>query len=184
MTHEFIFSGFGGQGIMLMGQLLTQAGLVAGRKVSWIPSYGPEMRGGTAYCSVIISENPIGSPVVGAPTLALAMNLPSKDRFEAAVRPGGHLIVNASLVPEDPEAQARADIHTHRVPFNTLADTLGNQKVLNMLALGAVFEAARPVDQEAVFRAMDIVFGKKFAQRPDLAELNRRAFMAGRECLA
>ena len=94
MTHSIIFSGFGGQGIMLMGQLLTQAGMFEGKKVSWIPSYGPEMRGGTAYCCVTISDEPIGSPVVTEPTLVVAMNLPSVTRFAPQIVPGGTLIIN------------------------------------------------------------------------------------------
>ena len=177
-THQMIFSGFGGQGIMLMGQILTQAGLEDGHQVSWIPSYGPEMRGGTAYCSVVVSDDPIGSPVVSAPTLVLAMNLPSKDRFEPALAPGGHLIINSSLVPEAP---ARSDIHNHLLPMNEITGRLNNPKVLNMVALGAIYAAAKPVSEEAVFKAMAVLFGKKFADKPQLVELNRQAFRAGCE---
>jgi 2-oxoglutarate ferredoxin oxidoreductase subunit gamma len=180
MTHEMIFAGFGGQGIMLMGQLLAQAGLENGSHVSWIPSYGPEMRGGAANCSVVLSDEVIGSPVVQKPGLALVMNLQSKTRFEDLVAPGGQLIINGSIVPEPP---ARRDIKNYVVAMNEIADELKSVKVLNMIALGAVFEATRAVREESVYKAMDYMFGKKLARRPDLAELNRKAFQAGREAL-
>lgn len=180
MTHEFIFSGFGGQGIMLMGQLMAQAGLEDGKYVSWIPSYGPEMRGGTAYCSVVISDDPIGCPVIAQPTAVLAMNLPSKNRFESLVQPGGHLIMNSSLIPDGP---VRNDIHNHQVPFNDLAHGLGSNKFLNMMALGSLMAAVKPVKVASVFKAMDKLFGKKFEENPDLAESNKRAFELGCDSL-
>ncbi|MDR1043776.1 MAG: 2-oxoacid:acceptor oxidoreductase family protein [Candidatus Adiutrix sp.] len=181
MMHEMIFAGFGGQGIMLMGQLLAQAGLEEGRHVSWIPSYGPEMRGGAANCSVVISDEVIGAPVVQKPQLALAMNLQSKERFEDMVAPGGRFIINGSLVPDPPR---RSDIRNYVLPLSDLAvDELKSAKVLNMIALGAVFEATGAVSEESIHKAMDFMFGKKLARRPDLAALNRKAFQAGREAL-
>ncbi|MDR3073995.1 MAG: 2-oxoacid:acceptor oxidoreductase family protein [Deltaproteobacteria bacterium] len=178
MTHSIIFSGFGGQGIMLMGQLLTQAGMHDGRKVSWIPSYGPEMRGGTAYCCVTISDEPIGSPVVTEPTLVVAMNLPSVTRFAPQVLPGGMLIINSSLAPEP---SSRTDITQIRVPMNQLADELNNPKVLNMIGLGVVVAAAKPVTEAAMLKGMDVMLGKKFAGKPKLLELNRNALRKGME---
>ncbi len=163
-----------------MGQLLAQAGLEEGRHVSWIPSYGPEMRGGAANCSVVISDEVIGAPVVQKPRLALVMNMQSKERFEEMVAPGGQLLINGSIVPEPPR---RRDIRNYIVPMNDLAAELESPKVLNMIALGAVFEASRAVREESVYQAMNFLFGKKLAQRPELAELNRRAFQAGREAL-
>lgn len=180
MTHEMIFAGFGGQGIMLMGQLLVQAGLMEGRQVSWIPSYGPEMRGGAANCSVVISDDVIGAPVVQKPQLALVMNQQSKDKFESAVIAGGTLIINSSIIPEP---SGRKDVLQYKLPMNELAGEL-SPKVLNMVALGAVFAASGAVAEESVYKAMDYMFGKKLAKRPELAELNRRAFQAGRDALA
>jgi 2-oxoglutarate ferredoxin oxidoreductase subunit gamma len=181
MMHEMIFAGFGGQGIMLMGQLLAQAGLEDGRHVSWIPSYGPEMRGGAANCSVVISDEVIGAPVVQKPHLALAMNLQSKERFENMVTPGGQFIINGSLAPDPPR---RGDLRNYVLPLSDLAvDELKSAKVLNMIALGAVFEAAGAVSEESIYKAMDFMFGRKLARRPDLAELNRQAFQAGRAAL-
>ena len=178
MTHSIIFSGFGGQGIMLMGQLLTQAGMHEGRKVSWIPSYGPEMRGGTAYCSVTISDDPIGSPVVTEPTLVVAMNLPSVTRFAPQIVPGGTLVINSSLAPDKAD---RDDITQVRVPMNALASDLGNPRVLNMVGLGVVLAACKPVSEEAMLKGMDVMLGKKFASKPHLLELNRTALRKGME---
>ena len=178
MTHSIIFSGFGGQGIMLMGQLMTLAGMHEGKKVSWIPSYGPEMRGGTAYCSVTISEQPIGSPVIAEPTLVVAMNLPSVTRFAPQLVPGGTLIINSSLAPETSD---RKDITQVQAPMNAIADELGNPKVLNMIGLGVVLAAAKPVTEAAMLKAMDTMFGKKFASKPQILELNRTALKKGME---
>lgn len=178
MTHSIIFSGFGGQGIMLMGQLLAEAGLQEGKHVSWIPSYGPEMRGGTAYCSVVISDDPIGSPVVTEPSLVAAMNVPSVTRFAPLVSPGGVLVINQSLAPEK---SPRTDIHQVSVPINSLAEELGNTKVFNIVALGVVLAAAKPVSEEAMLAAFDAKLGKKFAHKKHLLELNRKALHIGIE---
>lgn len=180
MTHEFILSGFGGQGIMLIGQLLIQAGLEEGRHVSWIPSYGPEMRGGTAYCSVIVSDELIGCPVVGEPSLVLAMNLPSKERFENQVRPSGYMIVNSSLVSEK---VTRTDIKGFSVPLNELAQQAGHDRMLNTVALGAICAAVNPVKKESVSKAMVKLFGKKAVENPKLIEMNMKAFELGRDTL-
>ena len=176
MSHEIILSGFGGQGVLLMGQLLAQAGLEEGRKVSWIPAYGPEMRGGTAYCSVVISDKPIGSPLVRKPTLVVAMNLPSMLRFEPALRPGGVLVLNSTIIPEEPK---RGDITIHKVPMNDMAAELGHAKGLNIIGLGAVAGIGGIVTREAALKAMDVMFGKKFADKPGVLELNLKAFEAG-----
>jgi 2-oxoglutarate ferredoxin oxidoreductase subunit gamma len=178
MTHSIIFSGFGGQGVMLMGQILTQAGLHDGKTVSWIPSYGPEMRGGTAYCSVTISDGAIGSPIVTEPTLVVAMNLPSVIRFAPQVVPGGTLIINSSLAEEGGN---RSDITEVRAPMNAIADELKSPKVLNMVGLGVVLAAAKPVSEQAMLKALDTMLGKKFAEKPQLLELNRNALKKGME---
>ena len=178
MTHSIIFSGFGGQGIMLMGQLLTQAGMLAGKQVSWIPSYGPEMRGGTAYCSVTISEEAIGSPVIVEPTVVVAMNLPSVTRFAPQLVPGGTLIINSSLAPDPVD---RKDVTQVPAPMNAIADGLGNPKVLNLVGLGVLIAACQPVTKEEMLNGMDAMLGKKFAGKPKILELNRTALQKGME---
>ena len=176
MTHEIILSGFGGQGIMVMGQLLTQAGLEEGKQVSWIPSYGPEMRGGTAYCSVIISDDIIGSPLINNPTLLVPMNLPSMHRFEPLMQAGGTMIINSSLILEEPK---RTDIKVFKAPMNDLASELNSTKVLNIIGLGTIVAASKIVSQEAALKAIEKTFGEKFASKPQLLELNKNAFAKG-----
>ncbi len=135
MQTEIILSGFGGQGIMFAGQILTYAAMDAGREVTWIPSYGPEMRGGTANCTVVIADEEIGSPVVKNPDAALVMNLPSLDKYEPMVKPGGVLVINSSMV--DRTAQ-RTDISVVAIPCNDIAEQIGNARLANMVAAGAL----------------------------------------------
>ncbi len=135
MQTEIILSGFGGQGIMFAGQILTHAAMDAGREVTWIPSYGPEMRGGTANCTVVIADEEIGSPVVKNPDAALVMNLPSLDKYEPMVKPGGVLVINSSMV--DRTAQ-RTDISVVAIPCNDIAEQIGNARLANMVAAGAL----------------------------------------------
>jgi 2-oxoglutarate ferredoxin oxidoreductase subunit gamma len=139
--HTVILAGFGGQGILFAGQLLCYAGMAAGWEVTWIPSYGPEMRGGTANCTVVISDEPIGSPLIRNPLVAVVMSPEAKTKYEPLVRPGGTLVVNTSLVREPP---ARADLHTIAVPASDLATELGNVKMANVVMLGALL-AVRPI---------------------------------------
>lgn len=141
METSIVIAGFGGQGVLFAGQLLAYAGMDAGRHVTWIPSYGPEMRGGTAHCVVIVSDLPIGAPVVARPDVAIVLNLPSYDKYEPLVKPGGLLVVNSSLVQDESE---RTDIDIVSVPANAIAEEWGTAKMLNMAALGAML-AARPV---------------------------------------
>jgi len=131
---ELIISGFGGQGALFAGTLLAFTGLENGKHVTWIPSYGPEMRGGTAHCTVIVSDDEIGSPIVRNPAGAIVMNIPSLERYEFLVRPGGALIVNASLVDRVPE---RSDILARMVHGNEIAEELGDKRMTNMVLLGA-----------------------------------------------
>lgn len=174
MTHEIIMAGFGGQGVMLMGQLLTYAGMIEGKQVSWIPSYGPEMRGGTANCSVIVSNEPIGAPIVSEPNLVVAMNLPSLEKFEPALLPDGLLIINSSLI--DQQAR-RTDIKVCRVPANDIAAELGNSKTANMVILGAIIGASKVVASESVVKA----FAKMFAKKPELVAINEQAISRGKQ---
>ncbi len=141
METSIIISGFGGQGTLFAGQLLAYAALDTGKNVSWIPSYGPEMRGGTAHCTVIISDDEIGSPIVRNPTIAIALNLPSLDKYEVLIKPGGLMVANESLINRVVE---RKDIDSIHIPANNIAEEIGNPRLANMVALGAMI-TSRPV---------------------------------------
>jgi 2-oxoglutarate ferredoxin oxidoreductase subunit gamma len=152
MQKEIIISGFGGQGALFAGQLLSYAAMDQGFHVTWIPSYGPEMRGGKARCTVVIADEEIGSPLVRRPSASIVLNIPSMEAFEPAVRPGGVLVVNSSLVPQKSE---RTDIRVFYVPASDLATELGNVRLANVICLGALVQAAGVVPLEAVTRALD-----------------------------
>ncbi len=137
MQTEIIFAGFGGQGVLFAGQVLAFAAMDAGHDVTWMPSYGPEMRGGTANCTVVIADEEIGSPTVKHPKAAVVMNLPSLDKFEPLVAPGGVLIVNSSLVNRDP---TRTDITWVMIPAQEIAEMIGPRRLLNMVMLGALLD--------------------------------------------
>jgi len=139
--ESIVFAGFGGQGVMFVGQLLCYAAMDEDYHVTWIPSYGPEMRGGTANCFVVVSKHPIGSPLVRHPSIVIAFNQPSMDKFAATVAPGGLLIVNGSLIKE---AIPRDDIETQVIPATDIASKLGNLRLTNIVLLGAML-AARPI---------------------------------------
>lgn len=135
MQTEIIFSGFGGQGALFAGQILAYAGMDTGKDVTWMPSYGPEMRGGTANCTVIIADEEIGSPLVSHPQAVVAMNLPSLDKYESLLPKGGVLIINGSLVNR---GTTRTDITHVTVPANEIAEKIGNKRLINMVLLGAL----------------------------------------------
>lgn len=135
METSIIIAGFGGQGVLFAGQLLAYAGMDNGRYVTWIPSYGPEMRGGTANCTVIISDEPIGAPIVSNPDIAIVLNQPSYDKYEPMVKADGLLVVNSSLVTAE---TSREDIDAVYIPANTIAEEVGTVKMLNVAALGAL----------------------------------------------
>ena len=177
MLLSNIFAGFGGQGVLLIGKLVAYAGMDEGRNVSWLPSYGPEMRGGTANCSVVVSDDPIASPVLSMADCVIAMNTPSLDKFEANVLPGGKLFINSSII--DKKA-TRTDIDVYYVPCNDIADQLGNPKVLNMAMLGAYLEATKVVGVESVLQALLHSLGEKKAH---LIPLNRQAIEMGAESI-
>lgn len=151
MQTDIIFSGFGGQGALFAGQLLAYAALDQGRHVTWIPSYGPEMRGGTAHCTVIIADDEIGSPLVRHPGAVVAMNLPSFDKYEPLVRPGGLLIYNTSLVTRAP---VRTDLRLIPAPANAIADELGHARLANMVLAGALVAATGVLPLPAVMQAL------------------------------
>jgi len=150
-TYEVIISGFGGQGTLFAGQILAYAGMDADKHVTWIPSYGPEMRGGKARCTVVISDEEIGSPIVRRPTSAIVMNIPSFEAYEPAVLPGGVLVINSSLVDLSSE---RDDITVLYVPATDAATEMGNVRVANMLLLGAWVVATGVVAPEQLEKAL------------------------------
>lgn len=151
MTQEIIFAGFGGQGILSMGKFLAYAGMNENMKVTWCPSYGPEMRGGTANCSVILSHDEIGSPVVTAPDTIVVMNRPSFDKFEPMLKPGGLLIMDADLIPDETQ---RTDITVIRVPAQSIAAEIGAKTIANMVLLGAMVRQTGIVPHEALLKSL------------------------------
>mgnify|MGYP001599059510 CR=1 FL=1 len=151
MQTDFLISGFGGQGALFAGQLLAYAAMDAGYHVTWIPSYGPEMRGGTAHCTVIISDEEIGSPLVRNPQAVIAMNVPSLDKYEPLVAPGGVLVINSSMVARE---ATRTDIRAIAVPANTIAEELGSNKLANLILLGAMLAATNVLPLEALKKAL------------------------------
>ena len=177
MVERNIFAGFGGQGVLLMGQLLAAAGMKEGKNTSWIPSYGPEMRGGTANCSVMLSDDEIDSPLVTRPTSLIVMNRPSLEKFEESVVPGGSIFVNSSMI--DLKVQ-RTDVNAYYVPCNEIATELGNNKVANMIMLGAYIGKSKCVDIESVLEALLEKLGERKAK---LIPLNREALKRGASCI-
>jgi 2-oxoglutarate ferredoxin oxidoreductase subunit gamma len=172
MQNDVIMAGFGGQGILLIGKMLAYAGMQEGKEVSWLPSYGPEMRGGTCNCTVVISDHSVGSPVIQSPRAVVAMNLPSLDRFEPNLRPGGLLVVNTSLVNREPR---RSDITVVRIPANEIANELGNPRGANMVALGAYVGATGAVSLPEV----ETVVRETFAGKPKVIDVNLEALRRG-----
>jgi 2-oxoglutarate ferredoxin oxidoreductase subunit gamma len=167
-------AGFGGQGVILLGTLLAQAGLADGRRVSWIPSYGPEMRGGTANCSVTLSDEEIGTPLVEHPGILVALNGPSLERFGRDVVPGGTIVVNSSMTTAPFE---RKDVTLVSVAASAIADRLGAPKVANMVMVGALLASGCPVSRESVLSSLSAVV----SAGPELIALNRQALEAGYE---
>jgi 2-oxoglutarate ferredoxin oxidoreductase subunit gamma len=151
MQTEIVIAGFGGQGILFAGQVLAYAAMDSGKEVTWIPSYGPEMRGGTANCTVIIADEEIGSPLVRNPKGVIALNLPSFDKYESLVVPGGVLIVNASLVNR---AVQRKDLKSILVPANEIAESLGDKRLATMILAGALLVYLPVLPVEAVEKAL------------------------------
>lgn len=177
MHEEIIFSGFGGQGALFAGQLLAYAALDAGLHVTWIPSYGPEMRGGTAHCTVVVSDEPIGSPLVRRPSSVVALNLPSFEKYEPLVKSGGILAYNASLVPAQP---SRADIRYVAAPANEIAEELGNARQANVVLLGAYLATTGLLPLAAVEDALERHLPHR--QRKYLAS-NKQALALGAACI-
>ena len=172
MQNDVIMAGFGGQGILLIGKMLAYAGMHEGKEVSWLPSYGPEMRGGTCNCTVVISDTTVGSPVIQSPRAVLAMNLPSFEKFEPDLRSGGVLLVNTSLIERK---TSRDDLVVVEVPANEIAKELGNPRGANMVALGAYLGATGAVSVEEVEK----VIRETFAAKPKVVDVNIEALHRG-----
>lgn len=170
--EELVFAGFGGQGTLTAGKILAYAGMDADMNVSWLPSYGPEMRGGTANCSVILSDEAIGSPVVLEPTCAVVMNRPSLDKFEATIKKGGLLVIDSDLVNRPAE---RKDIEVIEVPAESIAEEIGNKKIANMVLLGAVVKKTGIVSMEMLLDSL------KAHSKASFFEVNKLALEKGAE---
>jgi len=173
MKEEIIMAGFGGQGVMSMGKLLAYAGMKEGAEVSWMPSYGPEMRGGTANCTVIVSSSRIPSPLSSKPDTIIVMNLPSLEKFTPRVKPGGTVFVNSSLISREVE---RDDVEVIKIPANQIADEIGNSKVANMVMLGAYLGKKNIVEMETIKESLKSVLPER---RHHLIPINLEALERG-----
>lgn len=175
MKQEFIFAGFGGQGMLLIGKFLALACMKDGKHVSWLPSYGPEMRGGTANCSVIVSDEPVASPMVDKADVVIAMNEPSLDKFESHVKPGGLLVINSSIIERK---SVRNDIKVVYCDAMHIAEAVGNPKGANVAILGAMMAKCHVVDTDKMVEAIREELGERKAK---FLEGNKKALLAGKE---
>ena len=173
MTKRYLFAGFGGQGMLLIGKFVAMACMLEGKHVSWLPSYGPEMRGGTANCSVIVSDDPIGTPMVDKADAVVAMNLPSLLKFEDSVKPGGVLVINSSIIDRKVE---RDDIKAVYCDANGIAEAVKNPKGANVAILGALMAKAPVVSEDKMSEAIRIELGERKAK---FLPGNMKAYAAG-----
>ena len=174
-TQNYLLSGFGGQGILFAGKFLAYKGLTEGQQVSWLPSYGPEMRGGTASCSVIISDEPVGSPIVSNPDILVAMNLPSFDKFESTVVKGGMIFADSTLIERKSE---RDDVKVFYIPATQLASDNGFPTLANRIIVGKILKELGQFDEDALRAALGKVIS---AKRADMLETNLKAMKLGAE---
>ena len=172
-TTNILLSGFGGQGILFAGKFLAYKGLNEDKHVSWLPSYGPEMRGGTASCSVIISDEPVGSPIVSNPDVLVAMNLPSLDKFEDSVVPGGMIFADSTLIERKVK---RDDVTVYYIPATKLAGDNGMPTLANMIITGKILKALDEFKEENVMGALKKVIS---AKRADMLDTNLKAMQIG-----
>ena len=172
-TTKYLLSGFGGQGVLFVGKLLAYKGLVEDKQVSWLTSYGPEMRGGTASCGVILSDEPVGSPIVSAPDVLVALNLPSLDRYETAVVSGGKIFADSSLIEREVQ---RDDVEAYYVPATRLAGENGMPKLANMILLGKILKVMGEFDEQGIMATLQKVIPPKKA---DMLDLNLKALKIG-----
>ena len=174
-TTEILIAGFGGQGVLFAGKLLAYKGLLEGRELSWLPSYGPEMRGGTANCSIILSDIPVGSPIVATPDILVAMNLPSFEKYESSVKAGGMIFADSSLIEKK---CSRDDVKAFYIPATQLAKENGMPTLANMIILGKVIRESGIVEYGNIEDALKKVVS---AKRIELLDINRRAIELGYE---
>lgn len=172
-TTQYLFSGFGGQGILFAGKFVAYKGLTEDKQVSWLPSYGPEMRGGTASCSVIISDDPVGSPIVSKPDVLVALNLPSLDRFEKDVKPGGFIFADSTLIERKVE---RDDVNVFYIPATQLASDNGIPTLANMIVMGKMLKELGDYTAQGIENGLSKVIS---AKRADMKELNIKALELG-----
>ena len=172
-TTQYLFAGFGGQGILFAGKFAAYKGLIEDKQVSWLPSYGPEMRGGTASCSVIISDDAVGSPIVSKPDVLIAMNLPSLDKYEGEVKAGGVIFADSTLIERK---VARDDVTVHYIPATKLASDNGMPTLANMIIIGKILKEMGEYDEEMIMAALKKVIS---AKRADMLDINLKAFDIG-----
>jgi 2-oxoglutarate ferredoxin oxidoreductase subunit gamma len=177
-TKKILIAGFGGQGVLFTGKLIAYLGLLGEKQVSWLPSYGPEMRGGTANCSVIVSDEPVGSPIVTEPDALIVMNLPSFQKYQAKVQPGGLMVLDSSLIGEK---TGRTDIGSFAVPATQMAAENGLDGLGNMILLGKFIKECMPETESLIESALKKVVPPKKAH---LIEPNLRALTLGKDCEA
>ena len=169
MKCRMFFAGSGGQGTLAIGQMIAKAAMEEGREVTWLPSYGPEMRGGTANCTVVVSDQPIRCPLIDEADVLVVMNLPSLLKFEPMVVPGGLLFVNSDLVPQEPK---REDLRIRKIAINTEAQKLGSDKAANIVMLGAILAETNLVKKETIEYELEQLFSGRKAKYLDM---NRKA---------
>jgi len=175
MTHSFLIAGFGGQGLLFAGKFLAIKGMNEGKEISWLPSYGPEMRGGTASCSVIVSDDPVGSPIVDHPDVLMVMNLPSLDKYEKAVAPGGMIFLDSSLIGRKVE---RTDVKVFYIPATKMAAEQGVSTLANMILTGKILKELGEFDEESIKAALNKVVS---AKHPEMFDFNMKALALGRD---
>lgn len=175
MTHSYLIAGFGGQGLLFAGKFLVYKGMLENKEVSWLPSYGPEMRGGTASCSVIVSDDPVGSPIVDHPDILMVMNLPSLDRYEDSVVSGGMIFVDSTLVERKVR---RTDVKTFYVPATRLASENGMTTLANMILTGKILHELGEFSDADVQAALNKVVS---AKHPEMYDFNLKALQIGRD---
>ena len=175
MNKEILIAGFGGQGILFSGKFLAYEGLIDGKEVSWLPSYGPEMRGGTANCSIIISDSPVGSPIVSNPDILIAMNLPSLDKYEKEAKKGAQIFVDSSLIDRKVE---RDDVEVYYIPATKLASDEGLTGLANMIMIGHMIAKNDIVPEENIEKAMQKVVPPT---KQNMFDLNMKAVKLGME---
>ena len=178
MEYQIVIAGFGGQGLLFSGKVLAYAALMEQRELSWLPSYGPEMRGGTANCNVIISDSPVGSPIVQNPNVLMVMNTPSLDKYEKSVAPGGKIFVDSTLISRKVE---REDVEVFYIPATKMASDMGMPTLANMILLGAIVKATGCITDEGMLAGLNKIIP---AKKANLLDANLKCIQAGKDFLA